>query len=47
MDDPLHHLTIIVDGVLIPLLSTFGIVGNIVSIAMLRSPKLDMKVSFR
>jgi hypothetical protein len=47
MDDPLYYMTIIVDGVLIPLLSTFGIVGNITSMAMLHSPKLDMKVSFR
>ena len=47
MDDPLYYMTIIVDGVMIPLLAAFGIVGNMVSIAMLRSPKLDMKVSFR
>jgi hypothetical protein len=46
-EDPLYYMRMIVDGAMIPLLSSFGILGNIVSIVMLRSPKLDMKVSFR
>jgi hypothetical protein len=42
-----NYLTVVFDGILIPMLASFGIVGNLVSILMLRSPKLDMKVSFR
>jgi hypothetical protein len=43
----IHYLTIVFDGILIPVLASFGVAGNIASILMLRSPKLDMKVSFR
>jgi hypothetical protein len=42
-----HYLAVVFDGFLIPLLASFGVLGNIASIFMLRSPKLDMKVSFR
>jgi hypothetical protein len=43
----IHYLTIVFDGILIPVMGSLGVAGNIACIVMLRSPKLDMKVSFR
>ena len=36
-----------VEGCLIPVVATFGLVGNIVSISILQDRSLDMKATFR
>ena len=39
-------LQLIIEGILIPCISIFGLIGNIFSIIVLRSHGLDMKVGF-
>ena len=40
------QLQLIIEGILIPCISVFGLIGNIFSILVLRSDGLDMKVGF-
>ncbi|XP_023321774.1 probable G-protein coupled receptor frpr-1 [Eurytemora carolleeae] len=40
-------LKFVVEGILVPVITGFGLAGNIASMLVLRSPKLDMKVSIR
>ena len=40
----LEKLKFAVEGILIPLLVSLGLVGNILSMKVLRSPEIEMKV---
>ena len=42
----MEFLDILVEGVLIPIVATFGLLGNIASIVVLNSASIDMKTSF-
>ena len=44
MTDKLHYL---VEGVLIPVITVFGLTGNLTTIYVLCSPSVDIKVTFR
>ena len=37
----------IVEGILLPLVAGFGIIGNLASICVLRDNRLEMKATFR
>ena len=41
----LESLEFVVEGILIPMLTCLGLVGNILSITVLHSPGVDMKVN--
>ena len=41
----LEGLEFVVEGIAIPVLASLGIVGNILSIKVLHSPGVDMKVN--
>ena len=41
----LDSLEFVVEGILIPVLTCLGLVGNILSITVLHSPGVDMKVN--
>ena len=41
----LESLEFAVEGILIPILTCLGLVGNILSITVLHSPGVDMKVN--
>ena len=43
--DELESLEFVVEGILIPVLTCLGLVGNILSITVLHSPGVDMKVN--
>ena len=44
-NNELEVLEFVVEGILIPVLGSLGLVGNILSIKVLHSPGVDMKVS--
>ena len=41
------QLGYVVEGCFIPLVATFGILGNLASICVLRDNRLEMKATFR
>ena len=43
-EDSLADMELVVEGVAIPIITTLGLVGNILSIIVLHSPGIDMKV---
>ena len=44
-ENQLESLEFVVEGILIPVLACLGLVGNILSITVLHSPGVDMKVN--
>ena len=44
-ENQLESLEFVVEGILIPVLTCLGLVGNILSITVLHSPGVDMKVN--
>jgi len=45
--DFVEDVQMVVEGVLVPLVALPGLLGNLLSMAILRSPNIDMKVTFR
>ena len=43
-ENSLADMELVVEGVVIPVITTLGLVGNILSIIVLHSPGIDMKV---
>ena len=43
-ENSLAGMELVVEGVAIPVITTLGLVGNILSIIVLHSPGIDMKV---
>jgi hypothetical protein len=43
-ENSLADMELVVEGVAIPVITTLGLVGNILSIIVLHSPGIDMKV---
>merc|ERR1712001_401651 len=44
-ENELEYLEFVVEGILIPVFTSLGLVGNILSIIVLHSPGVDMKVN--
>ena len=46
-ENSLADMELVVEGVAIPVITTLGLVGNILSIIVLHSPGIDMKVNLK
>ena len=46
-ENSLADMELVVEGVAIPVITTLGLVGNILSIIVLHTPGIDMKVNLK